>query len=80
MGMKNTNNNASSQVTLSDIDFSDACISSWQWANGSRGVVRPVAGNRGFAVIELGGRANRRIVKVLPTEERARAYNLSCGN
>jgi hypothetical protein len=78
--MNNTNTNAAFIETISghSIDFSDAALSVLQWGDrGTVGIVRPTAAGQ-FAVIELLGGGRRRVAKVLPTVDRARAYNFAC--
>jgi hypothetical protein len=78
--MTDTNNAARTHAntTINDIDWNDAAISVLNWgARGTVGIVRPTVSGS-FAVIELLGAGRKRIVKVLPTLERARAYNFAC--
>lgn len=74
--MKTKNTNA---IGLDSILWDDAALSVWRWREGTTGIVRPtVDGN--FAVIELLGAGSKRVVAVFQSLNRARAYNLACGD
>jgi hypothetical protein len=63
---------------LSQVIFNDEpALSSLDWHGETRGIVRPTV-NGEFAVIELIGGGKKRVVKVLPTLDRARSYNFAC--
>lgn len=60
-----------------EVDWSDAALSSLDWARGIRGIVRPTH-TGDFVLIKLDGRGTRKFVKRFQSLERARAYNFAC--
>lgn len=62
-------------ITIADIDWRKECLSLLRSHFGST-IVRPTRDGKQFAVIAISG-ADKKILKVLPTLERARAYNFA---